>query len=642
MSKKKKQEDKSQPKKKQQAFRIDKRKILAALGGILGLTFIVYWQSTSNGFVNLDDDRYITNNPLILHVDPKLFFSKLQWMGNYHPLVLWVYSIIYSVAELTPSAYHRVELCFHLLNTSLVLFVILELTSLFEIAVVVSMLFGISPMHVESVAWISELKDLMYTAGFLGSAYMYIRYVRSDFKRKFFIWSIIFFFLSVLSKGMGVSLPIVLLLIDYYLGRKITRSVVAEKIPFFVLSLIFGIVAIKAQQELGAVQDLAVYSFPQRIVFACYAFITYIWKCIVPVHLSAYYGYPVKTGNTIDKIYYLYLPAVIALLTIVFLSVKRTRKLFFGIGFYSVTVALVLQLLPVGGCIIADRYSYIPSIGIFMLVAWLLFEIYQKSSAMKITAITLFAIMTVAYSYMTFERTKVWKDGLALWGDAIEKGTLSAIAYNNHGVLLKLDGKLNEAMADYKNALKLNPRNEDSWSNIGLIYWQLGLPFTKKADSLFSIAYKTAINQSDFDKTEPNSVAAMAKFYNPEHKDRFIETTLQNAFKCFHEGIKCKDSVELYFANATANLDTAIAISPDFATAYENRGSVRSTMGDQQGAIADYTKAIQLDPNFSDPLYNRGLVYYKLGRKNEACADLNSAAQLGHQTARRALNDLCK
>ncbi|MEI7801228.1 MAG: tetratricopeptide repeat protein [Bacteroidota bacterium] len=557
----------------------DKKKIWMALGGILLLTLIAYLPSLSNSFVNLDDDRYVENNQLIRAIDLKLFFSTFQVMGNYHPLVLFVYSIIYSFVQLDPKVYHLVNLCIHLVNTVLVLYVILELTDVFEIAVVVSLLFGIHPIHVESVAWVSELKDLMYTAFFLLSLFYYIRYIKNDFKRKFFILSILFFFLSVLSKGMGVSLSIVLLLIDYFMGRKFNAKIFIEKIPFLILSVIFGLVAIKAQQALGAVQDIALFSIPQRLVFACYGFITYIWKLIIPVQLSAYYPYPAKTGESIPAMFYGYPLIVIALLTAVYFSIKKSNKVFFGIGFYAVTVALVLQLIPVGGAIIADRYSYIPSIGILLLFAYGLYELY-KSTAYKTIGTALLVLMTGCYTYMTYQRTQVWKDGMTLWSDVIDKGNEVALAYNNRGVLYKQEGELDKAMKDYKHSLQLNPVNEDTWSNIGLIFWQEGLK-------------------------------------RPNQKQMFNDTAM-------------------YYLNK------AISINPEFSTAYSNRGSVRSTMGDSNGALEDYTKSIQLDPNFNDAYYNRGIVYYNLGRKGEACNDLRQAAALGHAIAPNAVRDLCK
>ncbi len=582
MSKKKKNnpsqaEVSKQNAKKKSAPVVSKQKLWLALAGILVLTLISYWPALSNGFVNLDDDRYIETNQMIRHFDLKVLFTS-YWMGNYHPLVMMVYTWIYSFVQLEPATYHTVNLIMHLINTSLVLFVILELTGVFEIAVVVSLLFGIHPIHVESVAWVSELKDLMYTGFFLASLFWYLKYLKNEFNRKYLIYSLLFFLCSLLSKGMGVSLAIVLLLVDYFIGRKIEAKIFIEKIPYFLLAILFGIVAIRAQQELGAIQD-AVFSFPQRIVFACYGFVTYILKLIIPINLSAYYPYPAKTGESIPAFYYGYPVLFAIVVAAVFYSVKKTNKVLLSIGFYAITVALVLQLLPVGGAIIADRYSYIPSIGIFLLAAFGIHELYKQTS-MRTISMGLVVVITATYSYMTYQRTQVWKDGMTLWSDVINKGNEVALAYNNRGVLYKQAGDLDNAMKDYKHSLSLNPVNTDTWSNIGLIFWQ--------------------------------------------------------------QGLKNKNQQRIFNDTAMKYLNKAINLDPKFATGYSNRGSVRSTMGDNQGALDDYTMSINLDPNFADPYYNRGIVYFNLGRKGEACNDLRKAADLGHQIAPSAVRDLCK
>ncbi len=567
---------KQKSKQKQNNFASNK-KLWYALAGILALTLISYWPALTNGFVNLDDDRYVENNQMIRHFDLKVLFTS-YWMGNYHPLVMMVYTWIYSVVQLDPTAYHTVNLIIHLINTALVLFVIVEITGVFEIAVVVSLLFGVHPIHVESVAWVSELKDLMYTCFFLTSLFWYLKYLKNDLNSKYFVFSLLFFLCSLFSKGVGVSLTIVLLLVDYFMGRKMDAKVFIEKIPFFILSIIFGIVAIRAQQDLGAIQD-AVFSFPQRIVFACYGFVTYIFKIFIPINLSAYYPYPAKTGESIPSVFYGYPVIFLAMIAGVFYSFKKTNKVFFSIGFYAITVALVLQLLPVGGAVIADRYSYIPSIGLFLLFAYALYEMY-KNISYKTIATVLLVVMTATYSFMTYQRAQVWKDGMTLWSDVINKGNEVALAYNNRGVLFKQAGELDKAMKDYKHSLSLSPDNSDTWSNIGLIFWQQGL---------------------------------------------------QN-----------KNQQRVYNDTAMKYLNKALSIDPKFATAYSNRGSVRSTMGDNNGALEDYTKAIEFDVNFADPYYNRGIVYYNLGRKGEACNDLRKAAQLGHNIAPNAVRDLCK
>lgn len=560
----------------------DYRNLRIGAAIIAVLTFLVYIPVFSNGFVNLDDDRYIENQHLIRSFDIGAIFGSNGFvMGNYHPLVMLVYTIIYHFFELNPVAYHTVNLLIHLVNSCLVMWLMYKLNNSVQVSFVVGLLFGIHPLHVESVAWASELKDLMYTLGFLLSLIYYIRYVKENKNRKLYLLSLSLFIFSLFSKAMGASLTVVLFLVDYYLGRKLTTKTVVEKIPFFVLSVVFGIIAIIAQRSLGAIQEIGLFSFTQRIAFACYGFITYIVRIFLPFNLNAYNGYPVKTGDSIPSVYYIYPLILLVLLAGVFYSLRKTRTIFFGIGFYAVTVFLVLQLLPVGGAVTADRYSYIPSIGIFFLIAYGLMNYLGTNQNYNQAAKAILIVLFAFFSFKTFNQVKLWKDGMTLWSNVIDNQQTIDLAYNNRGVLYKTNNEFDKAMSDYRKSLELNPRNSDTWSNIGLIYWHNG-------------------------NVTKGSV----------QKARLYDTAL-------------------YYMNR------AIEIDPQFAPAYSNRGSIYYTMGRQDDALNDISKSLELNPYFAESYYNRGIIYYNKGRKEEACADLKRGAELGYQQSANAYRDLC-
>jgi hypothetical protein len=183
-------------------------------------------------------------------------------------------------------------------------------------------------MHVESVAWASELKDLLYSLFFLGAYIFYLSYLSNQSKRAYYL-SIILFLCSLLSKGMAAPLPIILLLTDYFKGRKIGGRALLEKIPFFLLALIFGIVAVFAQKSLGATES-TVFPFGQRIIFASYAFVNYLIKLVVPLNLSSYYPYPIKVGQSMPPQYLLY-PIVVVAVAVMAFYFRRFKKIIFGI-----------------------------------------------------------------------------------------------------------------------------------------------------------------------------------------------------------------------------------------------------------------------------------------------------------------------
>ncbi|MGB4849237.1 MAG: hypothetical protein WBP41_15035, partial [Saprospiraceae bacterium] len=273
-------------------------KTIGLLTGIVLLSASIYLPVLHNHFLAWDDNYYIRDNAFIYSFNLKDIFSN-NVMGNYHPLTVLMLAIEYHLFELSETGYHAVNLVFHLLNVILVFYAVLLLCNKSGIALLTSLLFGIHPIHVESVAWAAELKDLLYTLFFLASMIMYLKFL-PNLQKKYYLAALLLFLCSLLSKGMAASLPVVLLLIDFFKGRKLTMNVLLEKIPFFLLAILFGIIAVSAQRAPDIVQDVTFFTFPQRIAFACYGFCTYIAKLILPINLSAYYPYPLKTGSGIS------------------------------------------------------------------------------------------------------------------------------------------------------------------------------------------------------------------------------------------------------------------------------------------------------------------------------------------------------
>ncbi|OLE52912.1 MAG: hypothetical protein AUG74_21350, partial [Bacteroidetes bacterium 13_1_20CM_4_60_6] len=376
--------------------------------------------------------------------------------GNYHPITLIVNSIEYQLFGFKPAGYHAVNLLLHLVNVVLVCHAILLLSGKREVALIAALLFGIHPLHVESVAWVSELKDLLYSAFFLGALICYLRF-HDEKKKKFYFFSLTLFLLSLLSKALAVSLPVVLLLTDYFRRRKPSASIWLEKVPFFALSLVFGVVAIFAQHSTPAMRFLDVYPLHQRVVFASYGFLTYLVKMVVPFSLSAVYPYPVPSGAALPAWLYAY---PLALTVLVLYSLRFSKEIFFGFAFFLATVFLVLQLLPVGQAIMADRYVYIPSIGIVYLAAEWAWRWYRggnisRSDHKAAGAISAGALI-VLLSATTYARSQVWKDSLTLWNDVISKQENAGVAYQKRGLAWTSRNNLDQAFRDFSKAIELS------------------------------------------------------------------------------------------------------------------------------------------------------------------------------------------
>lgn len=569
--------------KKAVAFDFDRWKPYFALGIILLITFFAYAPVFHNGLLAWDDEAYIKNNPLIYSFNLKGIFSQ-NVMGNWHPFTILTLALEYHLFGLNETGYHAVNLLLHLLNVILVFYAVSLLSDKTAVALVASLLFGIHPLHVESVAWAAELKDLLYTFFFLASYIYYLKYLKNP-KKKYYFVALLLFAASLLSKAMAASLPLLLILTDYFKERKITRETLIEKVPFFLMALIVGIVAVLVQDASGSTEFAAVITFPQRIIFASYGFITYLYKLLVPLNLSSFYPYPSMVGLE----YYAYLLLFLGLIAFLVYFRRNAKKIIFGIGFFTVTILLVLQLLPVGRTIMADRYSYIPSIGIFYLAGEGFAFLWNRK--LKLTGILLLTVFSVLFSVKTFARCGVWKKDLTLWNDVIRQYDSVAEAYYNRGVFFMNQKRNEEALRDFDKAIELKPASASTYNNRGIVY----------------------ANEKRFDE-------AIADF------NKAVELNPKNALAYNNRGN--------YFKNANKNkeaisdFNTAIKLNPDFSEPYNNRGSVYITERRLDEALNDFNKAIKLNPNNPESYFNRGIVFLYERRSDEAISNFNKAIEL--------------
>jgi tetratricopeptide (TPR) repeat protein len=571
-------------------------KYYMALGMVLLITIISYFSMLHNLFVDLDDDAYFQNNPLIKPINLKEIFGG-YFLGNYHPFTILFFGIEYQLFGLSPTGYHATSLLLHLFNVILVFYTIFLLCNKIEIALLVSFMFGIHPLHVESVAWASEQKDLLYAFFFLASYIFYLKYLKNQAK-KFYVFSLMFFLLSLLSKAMAVTLPFLLVLTDYFILKdtegkqgKWSLKRLLEKIPFFILSLAFGIVAVFAQHSSGALTDIAIFSFPQRIIFACYGFINYLSKLVLPINLCAFYPYPIKV---VPIQYYLFDVSFIAIAFLIFYSFRYTKKIFFGIGFFAVTIFIVLQLLPVGSAIMADRYSYIPSIGIFYLIAEGFYWMWNKNY--KIPVIAILSSITIFFSITTYTRCAVWENGITLYDDMINHNQTIADSYNSRGVLFKNENKYEEALKDFNMAISLKPDFAYALNNRGILFMDVKKPLEAERD--FTKAISLNAN------------------YSTPHNNRGL----------IYMNKKMTKEAELDF-------NKAIELQPDYIDAYINRGGLFLNENRYEMAIDDFNKAIALNPNSGEAYCNNGIAKYFSGKKESACKDFQKSIDLGCQPA---------
>ncbi len=531
-------------------------------------TFIIFSPAFGAFFTNWDDLDYIINNPLV--ASNKLRLKEIfttPVMGNYHPITMLTLAWNFQSSQFDPSVYHRENVVFHVLNTVLVFFFIFKLTRRnLLMAGIVALLFSIHPMHVESVAWVSERKDVLYVFFLLGGLITYFNYKESN-KIAWYLFTLLLFILSCLSKGMAVVFPVILLLVDYVMGAKWDKKTILEKIPFFILAIGFGISVFIIQQNSKAI-DILSFSIPQKIMFASYGCIMYIVKFIAPVKLSAVYSYPNldKNGN-VPAEFYFYPLLIIGIIALVYFFLRKEKAVVFGLLFYLVSVALVLQFISVGSVIMADRYSYLAYIGLSFIVAHLVNKVWETKSerlaSLKYPVTGSLALVLIIFSYQTYARTQVWHDCDTLWTDVMEKYPNTFLAYKNRGYYYQSINEDDKALADYNKVLQLNPRYEEAYNNRANIYNKRG--------------------QYDLALADYNMAISIDTSYSVLFMNRAI----------------CYDKTGRY-DKAIADFTRAIKLNPADANSYNARGGTLLKINRVSDAIADFAKAAQLNPAVSD------------------------------------------
>ncbi len=564
------------------------------LSGILALTFIVFFPALNNALTNWDDPHYLTDNPLIRNLsfeNIKRIFTEV-FFGNYQPLHIFSYALEYHFYKLNPTGYHTTSVIMHLIVTGLVFRFIFLLSENSTIALITALLFGIHPMHVESVAWAAERKDLLYAMFFLGSLILYVRYIKGGERILFLSLALFLFALSILSKAMASSLPPVLILIDVFLGRKWHWKLMWEKIPFFAISFFFGYIAAHTASTTGQV-SLNVFTLSERILFANFNLLAYVFKLILPTNLSAFYPYPDRIDGHLPYYYYIAPLVVAGLLFLVIRSFKKTKIILFGAGFFVASIFLVLQLFPVGPTIISERYSYVSSIGFFFVIAYFFQQFILKFPLKKTMLFIALAGYSLFLCVATYQRCHVWKDSITLWTNVLDQFPHVGVALNNRGNIYgKEKGDLDRAMQDFNNSIQFDPNYENAYVNRGIV---------------FCIRGKFDLAILDF-----NKALALKPDYFDATFNRGIAYTQTNQFEKAIE-----DFSILQMTNA------------DDSRIYACRGRAFSLSKKYDEALKDLSRAIEINPSYPEAYYNRSSVFYNRNQFKEAYSDVQHAVDLG-------------
>ncbi len=611
------------------------------------LTVITFWSLKDCGFINLDDNVYVYENAYVQSglnwhsIGQAFFFSSelVNESGHWHPVTWLSLMLDYQIFGLNPSGYHLINLLFHVMNTILLFLILRRMTKTLWPSAFVACLFAIHPLHAESVAWIVERKDVLSTFFFMLTMGAYSYYVEHPgFRRYFFV--LLFFVLGLMSKPMLVTLPFVLLLLDYWplqrfqettpdhkMQPEVSKQVTSdkqkkkfkskqtvkeilevkkpadleykwsliypllwEKVPLFILSIFSSIITLVAPQIAGAVSYFEVPPLGVCIGNAFISYIAYIGKMIWPNNLAVFYPYPkfLIPWQVLGSVFLL-----IAITLVVIRRVKRSPYLAMGWLWYIGTLVPVIGIVQAGAQAMADRYTYIPLIGLFIVVAWGVPDLLKKWNYRKEILLTISILIVLCLSIKTWTQIGCWQNNFTLYDHTLKVTDNNWLAYTNRGFAYNGLGNYRQAIEDLNRAIEIKPNYAEAYTNRGNAYG--GLDNYRQAIEDYGEAIRLKV---DSDRIYYDRGTLYAKHGQ--------------------------------YQLAIEDLNRAIVLNPYYIKAYNNRGIVYTQMDIYQKALEDFNEAIRLKSDYADAYNNRARVYLTQSDNISGCRDARKACELGN------------
>jgi len=577
------------------------------LWGIFALTFIIYSAGLKHDLLNFDDTDYFSKYPEVTDLSwesiGKYFTSYYVIM--YQPLPVLTFAINYFISGLNTFPMHLVSLLIHILNIYLVFRFLFLLFQNKNSPLIVSLLFAIHPMNVESVEWISARSSVIYTCFYLLALNSYVQYIKSNFRLKNLYFAGIFFTLSAFSKTQAVTLPVVLLLIDYFFERKlISRKILFEKIPFFIVSIIMGIVTLLNTETMSNITEgmMISYTAIEKIFLVIYSFVFYLFKLIFPVNLCSVHVYPPKPDGMLPAEYY-FSPLILFAALYFLLRFRKNKIVVFGAALFLITISINIQLIPSRLFIVTERYGYFPYIGLFLIPAVLFHQLksrnvflYNKYFPWVVIVLIVYAIY---FSALSYGRINFWKNDLELMTDIINKNPAVPYiyrAYGTRGNFHLAQNKLHEAVSDFTQAIQLYPTDSRNYLN-------------RAFASIRMNNYKLALSDLD-----------TAIYYEPEQPLLYATRAMVKVNLNELQG-------------AVADCNKCLELDSTYADAYNTRAAVEFNLKDYTNCENDLNHAIRYNNKFAEAYKNRGQLHIALGKKGSACSDFQKAIDLGSNEA---------
>jgi tetratricopeptide (TPR) repeat protein len=601
---------------------------------------LVFWQVRNFDFVDYDDDVYVSENPHVLNgltAGAVIWAFTTDHAAFWHPLTWLSLMLDRQLFGPSPAGFHLINLFFHIANTLLLFLVLKQMTNAIWQSAFVAALFALHPLHVESVAWIAERKDVLSTFFWLLAMLAYVRYVKQPNAARYLLVLFIFV-LGLMAKPMLVTLPFVLLLLDYWpFQRKISWRLLVEKVPFIVLSIVSSVIAFLAQQSSNSISSFTGLPLKFRIGNALISYMKYIGKLFRPGGLTAFYPHPVENVSVLYAVISAVFLLIVTILVIRF--AKNHRYLVTGWFWYLGTLIPVLGIIQVGNHAMADRYTYITLTGLFIIIAWGLSELLAKLPQRKIILGLSMAIVLATLGIFAHRQTSYWKNSFTLFSHANQVTQNNYLAHNNLGVAYAKLGNYQLAMESYMQAIKIRPDYAMAFYNRGIVYEKLNL-----LPQAIEVDKQAIIFKPDYPEAHYNLGVVYDKL---ARSDEAIESYNQ-AIRIRPNYAKAYLGLGVVYgklsrpAEAIEAYKQAIKIEPDLAEAYNNLGVVYGRLGRWPDAIEACKNAVRIKPAYAEAHANLGNAYLAIGDKNSALAEYNILKSLNSELANNLLNQINK
>lgn len=604
------------------------KKIWFALGIIMITVLLCYWPTLKNNFVFFDDDTHLLENTAIRGLDFKhiqqIFTTTVDRV--YAPLTFFTFAIEYHFFKYTPFIYHFINLLLHMGVTSLVFYFALQLGLPLRAAFAAGLLFGIHPMHVESVAWVTERKDVLYAFFYMSALISYLKYLT---KRNIILYvtTLVFGLLSILAKPMALSLPLVLLLCDWFKKRSFDRSMICDKIPHFlyVISIAWITYSVNARIPGDDIHS--------AVLIWIWTAVFYIHKFFFPLTLIPMYALPQPI--TLTNLHYAGAFALFILLVFILFLFRRHRWVWFAALFYFLSIFFLFRFdNAVDKNIVADRFIYLPCLGICLLIGYGLNKLFERietdKKALRSTLSFILVIMVIILSGKTFQQTHVWRNSIVLWNHELKYYPNNALAYGNRGEAYKDLGKFDLALDDFNKSIIVDPNYAESYNSRGQLHAQQGNLNAALKDFEQAIQLKPHFDEAY------NNLGIIYAMNNDKEKSLFcfkkaIELDRYNSEAHINLG-------DFYYQNehleqALFHFQKVLDINPNSAIGYNKRGLILGIKGDSDLALKDFNQSIKINPNNSEAYINRGIVFEQKRLFQQALESYTTALKINPRKA---------